>query len=256
MIALITPTGARQAQFNFCCHFMRRQTYQGPVTWIIVDDTDPRTTDAVGADFRPDWTIIKVYPMPPWSGANTQARNLSCGLDALQANYRNEDIEAVMIIEDDDFYRPVYIERMLANLKGYWVAGERNTIYYNVVYRNYADNNNRAHSSLFQTVFTPESIPIFRSCLPAAFIDAHFFMVMDKAKVNLFNEGTLSIGMKGMPGRKGIGAGHTRMMRFPHDMDWRFLKSMIGEEDANLYVPYFNGIIKYPTHDILTHRRI
>lgn len=256
MIALITPTGARRAQFNLCCHFMRRQSYQGLVTWIIVDDAEPRTTDAVGADFRLNWTIIKVYPMPPWSGGNTQARNLAAGLDALQANYKNKDIEAIFIIEDDDFYRPIYIERMLANLKGFWVAGERNTIYYNVISRNYADNNNRAHSSLFQTVFIPEVIPIFRSCLPAPFIDAHFFMVMDKSKVNLFNEGTLSIGMKGMPGRKGIGAGHTKMMRFPHDTDLKFLKSLIGEEDANLYVQYFNGITKMPSHDILTHRRL
>jgi len=253
MICLITPTGARPAQFDLCCHFMRNQTYQGKITWIIIDDAQPRSTDKVGADFRSDWTIIKIYPLPLWSGQNTQARNLSVGINTLLSNYTKEEIEAIFIIEDDDYYRPVYLEKMFSHLQGYWVAGERNTIYYNVLYRNYADNNNRAHSSLFQTVFTTDVIPTFLQCLPAQFIDAHFFMVMDKSKVNLFNDGSLAIGMKGLPGRKGIGAGHTRMARFPHDADWKFLRSLIGE-DANFYTSYFQPMY-LPSRDILTHRR-
>lgn len=43
MIVLITPTGARKNQFELCMRWMLRQTYQGNVVWIIVDDPVPVT---------------------------------------------------------------------------------------------------------------------------------------------------------------------------------------------------------------------
>jgi len=237
MIVLITPTGARQAQFNLCSLYMQRQTYSGQVTWIIIDDCNPHTTDNIQGDFKPDWTIIKVYPIPLWNGQNTQSRNLSAGLDVMKGNC--EDIEAVFIIEDDDYYKPFYIERMLIHLKGFWAAGEMNTIYYNVQHRRYADNNNKQHTSLFQLAFTIDAIPIFQQSLPATFIDAHFCMIIPRDKLNLFNDGTLSIGMKGMPGRKGIGAGHNMMTNHPPDYKGNYLKSLIGEQDAKFYEGYY-----------------
>ncbi|MCJ7447905.1 MAG: glycosyltransferase family 2 protein [Bacteroidales bacterium] len=254
MIVLITPTGARQMQFDLCTYFMKRQTYPGNVTWIIIDDCNPRTTDNVGEGFRDNWTIIKVYPTPLWDGRNTQARNLGTGIDVLLNNFKREDVEAIFMIEDDDYYKPIYIERMLLRLKGFWAAGEMNTIYYNVLYNSYADNNNRAHSSLFQTAFTYDAIPIFQQCLPAKFIDAHFFMIMDKTKVNLFNEGNLAVGMKGLPGRKGIGAGHNRMVGHPIDHNFQFLKSIIGE-DAKFYEGSYRGG-SFSQYDILTKKRL
>jgi len=238
MIVLITPTGAREAQFNLCSLFMQRQTYQGPVTWIIVDDCYPKTTDRIQGDFKPDWTIIKVYPTPIWNGQNTQSRNLSVGLDAMEGNCK--DIEAIFVIEDDDYYKYIYIERMLQHLTGFWACGEMNTIYYNVQHRRYADNNNRQHSSLFQIAFTSEALPIFRTAVSAQWIDAHFCSIMPKDKLNLFNDGILSVGMKGMPGRRGIGAGHTRMDRHPMDYNGNYLKSLIGEQDAKYYERYYS----------------
>ena len=76
MIALITPTGSRADQFKLCTMFMERQTYKGEVTWIIVDDAYPSTTDRVDKGFKDNWTIIKVYPTPIWQGQNTQSRNM------------------------------------------------------------------------------------------------------------------------------------------------------------------------------------
>ena len=182
-IVIITPTGGRQTQFNFCQRFMSQQTYKGEVTWVIVDDCIPVTTSIVNADFRVNWKIINVFPRPAWSfGANTQGRNIAAGLNEIKDL---EDIEAIFIIEDDDYYKPFYLERMVERLKGFEAAGELNTIYYNIAFNMYIRNGNTKHSSLFQTCFTPAALPVFRSCLNDKFIDAAFFSKMKN--VNLMH---------------------------------------------------------------------
>jgi len=239
-IALITPTGCRPAQFDLCKLFMQRQTYQGEVCWIIVDDCIPVTTNSVQENFRENWTIIKVYPAPPWRpGLNTQGRNISVGLNTLLANYNTKDIEGIFIIEDDDYYKSVYLERMIPRLKGVQAAGERNTIYYNVYYRTYFTHANTGHSSLFQTAFTVSALQIFGRCCSEAFIDMSFWTQLTNVK--LFNDNNLSIGIKGMPGRYGIGAGHTRLRNMPKDNEWHYLVSLIGIEDVKLYTRFYGG---------------
>ena len=233
MIVLITPTGARQAQFEICTHLMKNQTYTGEVMWIIVDDGYPVSTDKVDYDFRDNWTIVKVYPSPKWStGQNTQARNIAEGLKVVP-----HDAEAIFIIEDDDYYRPVYLECMMAH-KGHALWGEMKTIYYNVLHRRHITNANTIHASLFQTAFTPAAIPYLIKALPNKFIDCVFWaLVPDRI---MFQQGDLAIGIKGMPGRKGIGAGHERAMNMIPDFQLNWLKSKIGN-DATLYERYYGG---------------
>jgi len=242
MIALITPTGARADQFNFCAKWMQRQNYPGEITWIIIDDCHPRTTDAVNENFKDDWTIIKIYPIPLWSGQNTQARNLSIGTKTLTANYKKEEIEAIFIIEDDDYYKSNYLERMMFHLSGFQATGEKNTVYYNVAFRTYFIHPNTGHSSLFQTAFTIETLPIFEKCYNQRFIDMSFW-----PKLTNVNQG--------IPGRRGIGSGHTRLRNMPNDIDWNYLKSLIGEEDAGLYEGYYRDS-RIAQHDILTKKRL
>jgi len=239
MIALITPTGARIDQFRICAGWMSRQNYEGPVLWIIVDDGPTITTNVVQPDFRKDWEIIKIYPKPVWNGINTQGRNIKAGIDAVTSHPEFKKIKAIFIIEDDDYYKPVYLTEMMNRLGRYSVIGETNTLYYNVQWRQYCDNNNRQHSSLFQTAFTPDQIPLFVSCLNNKWIDADFWM-KSKNKY-LFQAGMLSLGIKGMPGRGGIGAGHKRNMTFIQDMALVNLKQLIGEEDAKIYAGYYGN---------------
>jgi hypothetical protein len=247
MIALVTPTGARPAQFELCQMFMRRQTFTGEVVWLIVDDAYPRSIDMVQADFKPGWTIIKIYPVPLWQhGQNTQARNIKAGIDTLLANYQPADIEAIFIIEDDDYYRPVYLERMMARFANYKVLGEMNTVYYNVFYRTYFINRNTSHVSLFQLAFRPEMIELFASNYGQRFIDFKFFeqlhaqLYVHRGEVGLFNEGNLAIGMKGMPGRAGIGAGHGRLLNMIQDSRMIFLINQI-QENAKIYEGYYGN---------------
>jgi hypothetical protein len=221
---------------------MKRQTYKGPVAWIIVDDCVPRTTDIITEGFRDNWIVIKKYPKPSWGpGLNTQGRNISVGVNTLLENYDAREIEAIFIIEDDDYYSPAYIEKMIPRLNGFQVAGETNTIYYNVFFRRHITNNNRAHASLFQIAFTPEAISTFRMCYESRFIDAQFFKMMKGQGVNLFRDGDLAIGIKGMPGRFGIGAGHGRLMNMRADINLQHLIKLIGPQDAKLYERYYGG---------------
>ena len=236
MIGLITPTGARQEQINLCQLWMSKQTYSGDVVWVIVDDAYPQTTNYIT---RPGWKIINVYPDPIWqSGENTQARNIAAGLNALLSAYKREEIEAIFIIEDDDYYKPFYLERMMLRLNGFWAAGERHTIYYNVVTRRHVTNPNNYHSSLFQTAFKVEAIQELENSLWHRFIDSEFWKNVKNG--NLFNEGNLAIGIKGMAGRGGIGAGHKIAMNMQTDINLNYLKSQIGE-DIKYYEQYYSG---------------
>lgn len=238
MIGIITMTGARPDQFNLCQKFMHRQTYQGRVAWVIVDDAVPRSTDSVTETFREGWTIHKIYPLISWTwGQNTQARNIAEGVQFLIDNYPEKEIEAIFIIEDDDYYRPVYLETMMANFAGYDLIGERNTIYYNVATRRYITNPNTIHASLFQTAFRYNVIPTLSECLGNKFIDCVLWQKVPNKY--LFNNHDMAVGMKGMPGRAGIGAGHTMARNMRDDSTLHYLQSLIGPEDAKLYAGYY-----------------
>ena len=237
MIYLITPTGARPAQFKLCQSFMKRQTYKGEVTWLIVDDCLPVTTEIVNKNFRENWIIKKIYPKPIWQeGQNTQARNISAALNEVK---RQKDVKAIFIIEDDDYYRSVYLEEMMSRFNGFYAIGETNTIYYNVVSRTFYQHPNVNHASLFETAFTIESIPTIEKYFMTQYIDVHFWSSIKNK--HLFKINNLAIGIKGMPGRHGIGGGHDRVNRGPIDASMNHLKSLIGE-DYKLYEGYYSRV--------------
>jgi len=252
MIVLITPTGARKNQFELCMRWMLRQTYQGNVVWIIVDDAVPLTTDSVLDDFRNNWIINKIYPKPRWTGQNTQGRNIKAGLDAMKALYDMTNVKGIFIIEDDDYYKPTYLERMMEHKKSYWIWGETNTIYYNVTYRKYVVNANKHHASLFQTAFTIEALPHFENNLNHKFIDAGFWA--HGPNKYLFFENYLAVGIKGMAGRNGIGAGHQWFRNMHDDIGMKYLTKIIGADDRKQYERYYRDS-RVAQYDILTKKR-
>lgn len=238
MIALITPTGARPEQIQLCAEFMKRQDFKGPVLWIIIDDADPVTTDFITEGFRENWTIIKVYPTIKWKvGMNTQATNLIAGVDIAIKH----DLNAIFIIEDDDYYKPNYLRIMLEKMQGFDIVGEKYTVYYNVVKHLVFQNQNDQHASLFQVAFVPSLLPVFRRvCMDVGkrFIDVRFFREARslKCKINLFNSENLAVGIKGMAGRTGIGFGHRMgvgpydLKRMSIDLNCVRLKELIGDD--------------------------
>jgi hypothetical protein len=231
MIALITPTGGRPKQIELCTKFMKHQDYEGKVLWVIVDDVDPTTISGIPSSFRDNWEIQRVYPEPKWKEGikNTQSRNLIVGLNIVS----KYEVEAIFIIEDDDYYSPQYLSTMMEKIKDNDVAGQRCTVYYNPIYRGWMRNANWKHSSLFQVAFTPKMIPLFETCclMKRSFIDMAFFKLLGKdTKVNLFDGKDLAIGIKGLPGRAGIGMGHHAEIRMTPDPEFVKLKELIGDD--------------------------
>jgi len=233
MVALITPTGGRATQIELCAEFMTNQDYEGKVLWVIVDDVEPVTTDHISSDFRKGWEIKKIYPKPLWEpGQNTQVRNLLCGLEEVKGN---PEVDTVFIIEDDDYYTPYYLRVMVKKMKGFELIGQVCTVYYNPVVRCWMRNGNHHHASLFQTAFQKSVIPTFEEVCKRRtnFVDSHLFRVFAgsfKTKVNLFDGRDLAIGIKGLPGRTGIGMGHRAEIRMAPDPDFAKLKELIGED--------------------------
>lgn len=230
MIALITPTGARPQQIKLCKEFMRKQDYEGEVLWVIVDDAIPVTTDHIHLTFRQGWTIEKCFPTPAWKpGMNTQARNLLAGIAEVK---KRKSVEAIFIIEDDDYYRPEYLRLMVDALSGHCVAGQIRTIYYNPIIYAYSVNPNIHHASLFQLAFTSNLLPTFEHVCDQRmkFIDIGFFKMIKDKRIHLFDGTPLAVGMKGLPGRAGIGIGHKIGRRMIKDENKRMLKEWLKED--------------------------
>ena len=142
-LVLITMTGMRKEAFELCKRWMRSQTYKGQVRWIVVDDGMPRYSRF---DMPKNWIVEHVNPIPSWrAGQNTQARNLREGLR------RAKEGDRIVIIEDDDYYSPEYLENVSKWLEKADLVGECNSRYYNVKNRNWMRCGNLKHCSLMST---------------------------------------------------------------------------------------------------------
>lgn len=232
-LTVITPTGARPTAFALAERWMSRQTYRGPLQWVVIDDCLPRTRCTMEQQvILPNWT---------WGpGQNTQAANLLLGLRA--ARY-----DKVIIIEDDDWYGPAYLDVMGARLDEADIVGEMNARYYNAATRIYHISPNIAHSSLCQTGLRATALPILMYACQSGrrWLDIDLWKGSAGADLNRRmyppQVPPLSIGIKGLPGRPGIGIGH-RMRSSPvflTDHNLEVLRSWIGE-DAGEYARFGN----------------
>lgn len=194
MITLLTPTGARPEAFANCVKWMQAQTYQGAVRWVIVDDgPEPEQVPCIDG-----WEIIIVRPTPLWSGKNTQARNMLAGLDHCT--------DMIAVIEDDDQYAPWWVERCVEWLQHDDLVGECGAIYRNLRSGNERKMNNKNHASLCQTAVKGEAVEALRQACHA---DKHIDMALWRSrKGKLYPHQGGVIGLKGYPGRRGIGSGH------------------------------------------------
>jgi hypothetical protein len=219
MMTLITTTGARPEAFLLCQKWMKAQTYKGAVLWIIVDDgPEPQPIKFK----RPKWTIEVVRPEPLWEpGHNTQARNLRCALDRVNSD------DKVLIIEDDDYYAPTWIEQVDSALEKAELVGETRARYYNIRTKIYKQLENKGHASLCATGMRGGAVETLRSvCRPSIkFIDLLLWQA--HSNKHLF-EGHLTVGIKGLPGRGGIGMGHDKKFTGYIDHGGKILQEWVG----------------------------
>lgn len=227
MLKLLTATGCRQEAWAICEKLMLAQTYTGPVRWIIVDDGK----EAQPVTFaREGWQLEVVRREPFWKpGQNTQALNLVAGLA------RVKPYDRLVILEDDDHYAPDWIETINAALDGADLAGENMARYYNVATSTGRQLNNANHASLCSTGVKGMALEMLRrECKPGVqFIDVNLWRNFKGTK-HLFSGGRVT-GIKGMPGRGGIGMGHKPDFHGIKDTDGALLREWIGQ-DAELYI--------------------
>lgn len=227
MMNLLTMTGDRPEAFALCERWMQRQTFTGPVRWIIVDDgpvPQPITFE------RPNWTVEVLRPEPFWApGSNTQARNIRAGLELLHGDQR------LAIIEDDDWYGPEWLRVVHDALEKHALVGESHARYYNVPQRRARQLENAQHASLCSTGLRGPAIDQLKAvCRPGIqFIDVLLWQSFGNS--GLFR-GENVVGMKGLPGRKGIGMGHDRRFQGTADKTGKILRSWVGA-DVAAYLP-------------------
>lgn len=226
LVRLITPTGARPRCIELLAQYLNAQTYCGPAIWTIVDDCSPMTPIPQVRD-----GIIVEYMRPSWTwetGMNTQSPMLHQALlDAMPS-------DRVLILEDDDLYLPDYVATMLDALEAADLVGEGGSRYYNVATRRGKLLPSDHHASLAATAVKGAALAQLKEiCLVGSRrIDMDLWRMFQGKKRILPMRNV--VGIKGMPGRGGIGVGHRNSFGEP-DPTGALLRQWAGEL-ANNYL--------------------
>ncbi len=243
MLALITPTRGRPVALNLCRHYVHRMAERcpEPITWIVVEGEE-REAGGMKAHFgsiplSQGRALETVHIRVPSKGIYGH-QSLACNVQTGLREARELGLRFVAVIEDDDWYAPDYASWVLRALADYPLVGEGRSLYYNVHSGCWRLCQNMGHASLCSTAWDDTALP----------------NVVDQA-INrcLNNEGFLDlliwghrggwvappaprrvVGLKGLPGIKGIGVGHQSGNLPCADADGSFLRVIIGE-DSEVY---------------------
>lgn len=222
---VLTPTGARPEAWALCMRWMARQTYTGPVRWVIVDDG---ATPQEVPPARPGWTIEVLRPQPYWMpGQNTQLRNLRAGLDLI------DDREPLVVVEDDDHFAPGWLDQVHSELHHGDIVGQRLCRKYSLATQRARELVHPFRASLCATGLRGPGITRLRRIVRQGprLIDG----VLWRPGLGRLFDGCFVVGMKCLPGRAGIDSGHRPRFGEIADHDGSLLRRWIGDEDARAY---------------------
>lgn len=232
IITLITPTCDQPTGIELCEVFMQRQTLYGraSIQWLVVDD------GLVPATLTMEQTHILRAREPDCLPAQSFCRNLLAATPRITG-------DIIVFIEHDDHYAPTHLETIVAQLQGQaQLAGDDKQRYYNVKERRWRVFNN-VGSSLCQTAMRRALLPRFesvvRKCLASEKfgIDRTLWDATPAREQSLQRTDTV-VGIKGLPGRPGIGVGHRPSgPAWTDDQDLAQLQAWLGA-DASLYAPF------------------
>jgi len=200
MITVITATGDRPLAFALCQHWMRNQTVQ-PNQWVVIDDGKVPTDPMVRMQY------VRREPQPN-DPSPTLILNLKTAFPLVMG-------DKVIIVEDDEYYSPGYVEEMSRQLDQHEIVGIMMSKYYHLPSGGYCVHPNTRHASLCATAFRSSFLPEVKEILNVCerenyqYLDMRMwprtgprgYLFADTAK-------TLYVGIKGMPGRSGICKGH------------------------------------------------
>jgi len=224
--------------FALCQRWMKNQTRQ-PDQWIVVDDGWIPTIPVLECDY------IRREPQPD-DPKHTMIMNIKAA-----AKHISGDL--IVIMEDDEYYAPGYVAALADALSRHEVVGIGRSKYYHLPMGGYLRHDNLNHASLAQTGFRSSFLPEFLSVLDGdQFLDIRIWKLLngvsapacdayDRTETSritkdgrgiVFDDGDdhcLYVGIKGLPGRPGIGSGHNPRGYYKHDTpDRAMLRKWIG----------------------------
>jgi hypothetical protein len=234
-ITAITLTGDRPLPFDLCRQWISAQTVK-PDQWIIVDDGKlPMKVNGLPAYAE----YVRREPQRS-DPQHTMILNLKEALKKVTGEY-------IIILEDDEYYAPAYIEEMVKRLNQHEVVGIGNSKYYHIA-GGYFTNENMNHASFAQTAFRNNKIPVLEATFNGdCFVDIRFWK---KANGFVFDDGEenpLYVGIKGLPGRPGIGNGHLFDNNYKKDTDHKILKKWIPKD----YMSYLDILKRSNSGEII-----
>ena len=204
-VTVITPTGDRPEALSLLGRWMDSQTYP-PDQWIIVDDGQV----PVNPEEYPGAQVIR---REPEQNKCTLGDNLLAAVPAIEH-------DKILIMEDDDWYGPGYVQFMAEQLNYHDLVGIWGTKYYDLRIPGYRDMGRNDHASLSQTAFHRDFLPYFEQFIPGdCSVDLRLWFRKNHAGDNIKSprgflipgeDKQLHCSIKGMPGRAGAGCGHDR----------------------------------------------
>lgn len=218
-ITAVTLTGDRPDALALITRWMDKQTVK-PDQWLIVSDgKQPINPIPSLQDVMVDYRRREPRPDDP---THTMIVNMREAVKHVMG-------DIVLIMEDDEYYGPRYIEAMVNKLNRYEVVGIGRSKYYHLPSGAYLKDCNMDNASLAQTAFRRTFLDEFAGLLDGdQYIDMRIWKAVgqkqslnwnDKStepdrEINgrgyIFDDGNdhLYVGIKGLPGRAGICWGH------------------------------------------------
>lgn len=224
MLSLITPTRGRPQAFKLLERWISRQTYDCPIEWVV-----PVDGEFTGYSFTMHQRLVR--PREPLTRPHRFLDNMESGL-----NLCGGDI--IAFIDDDDYYHPSYLETLLHAFDDPTVdvAGFAPSTYYQVTTQKWRCMGNRKHCSLGQTAIRRRVLPEVMKIIDAGhvLIDMKLWYLPGLCKKVLVNsrpDGRLyHLGMKCMPGAKGISSGHAADVPGQPDPEGKQLRAFLGDD--------------------------
>ena len=252
-VTVITLTGDRPEALDLCSRWMRDQTVK-PDQWLVIDDGEKPHPPVIPAQAGIHIDYIRREPCPD-DPPHTMIINMKEAVKHVKG-------DVIIIMEDDEYYAPRYIEALDEKLEKYEVVGVGRSKYYHLPSGKYLKDCNMDNASLAQTAFRASFLPEFVALLEGdQYVDMRIWKHINATKtlrwndtdtspdrkINgrgyIFDDGNehLYVGLKGLPGRKGICWGHNGSHTHYklHDTTNReILNNWIGA-NASVYAKYF-----------------
>lgn len=217
-VSVVTPTCDQPLGLLLLERYMARQTVQ-PDEWIVADDGVEPARLTAGQ--------THIIRQRREEGGRSLAANMLAALERVTGH-------VVVVFEHDDWYAPHHIEVCLERLQRAPATGSQWQRYYNVHHRCWRRMRN-VGSALCNTAFRADQVPAMQAAAQRVLatgtigLDRFFW---DSIRGDVHEIDTV-VGIKGLPGRMGLGMGHRPAQGWTADPGMTQLAEWIGEDVEN-----------------------